>query len=911
MGHARRGWRSALMLLAVVAGAVGAPASSPSLPQWSADPEQQYLLDLTVRQYRLGDGVRAYPTPEGTCVLLGDFLTALDVPMKIDLTAGKASGWAFGEQNRISIDRTAGTATFSGQREAFTPASVRDTPDGWCVDVAALGRWFGVKLSANLNASVLELQSEAKLPAEQAAERRERAGRLHKASFDLATLPQVKLPYRLWRTPAVDVVVDAGVTYDARSGARVDRRAAMLFAGEVARMSYFARIGTDEKGRPESLRFKAFRSDPDGGLLGPLGATHAALGDVEGVASSITGSSAAGRGAVLTNRPVLQPLGFDRTSFTGDLPSGWDAEIYRNGELLGFAAGGSDQRYRFDEVPLLFGENRFEIITYGPQGQVRSRVETLNVADQSVPAGRTWYWAGVVDPGRDLLDFRDRANVPDSQQGLQAAAQVEHGISQRLSVGGLVQTLVQDDQRVTFVEGSVRRSIGPALVEIAAARDTAGGMAARGQLLARVGGVSIAARSLLSSDFAARPGGLGITGEHRLSLDAPLNLKNRTLPLHADVRLTQFRGGNSRLEAEGRTALMVSRFNLATSLRYRKSFGSGPAPPDEVEVGLIGSGRLGRVRLRGATDWRIAPDSRLERAELSAYWNAGENTDWEGGLAYEAPAGRVRGRVSHIRRLGSMAVALTGEAASDGSVAAGVNLAFSLDRAGDRWRMSRQPLASSGSVRASVFRDVNGNGIRDAGEPGEAGALVTAGLRMSDEPTGKDGRAAVGGLENFRAVAVGVDASSLSDPRLTPTKTAQVVVPRPGVAAEVEIGLVGGSDIEGVLLKDGGGPFEGLDLELVDAGGRVVAVTRSDYDGYFSFERVAPGRYAVRLTQASAAVAGAAPVLAAQVDVVPDRPVIRLGSLVVARSTQRIANQEVGLDDLGAGTREGGTTGLR
>ncbi len=53
---------------------------------------------------RLGDAVRAYNTPEGTCVVLGDFLTALDVPMRIDLGARKASGWAFKENNRISID---------------------------------------------------------------------------------------------------------------------------------------------------------------------------------------------------------------------------------------------------------------------------------------------------------------------------------------------------------------------------------------------------------------------------------------------------------------------------------------------------------------------------------------------------------------------------------------------------------------------------------------------------------------------------------------------------------------------------------------------------------------------------------------------------------------------------------------
>ena len=95
-----------------LAGAVAAWAASPLGPAWTADPEEQYLLDVNIRQLRLGDGVRAYQTPEGTCVVFGDFLTTLDLPMKIDLETKKASGWAFREEHRIEIDQASGTARF-------------------------------------------------------------------------------------------------------------------------------------------------------------------------------------------------------------------------------------------------------------------------------------------------------------------------------------------------------------------------------------------------------------------------------------------------------------------------------------------------------------------------------------------------------------------------------------------------------------------------------------------------------------------------------------------------------------------------------------------------------------------------------------------------------------------------------
>lgn len=874
--------RSALMVLALAAGTVAAPAASPVNPAWSADPDEQYLLDVNIRQLQLGEGVRAYQTPEGACVLLGDFLTALDVPMKIDLAAGRASGWAFKENYQISIDRSAKSVRYGGATETLSPGAVREVPEGWCVEVKALSRWFGLGITANTGASVLLLESETKLPVELAKERRDRAARIKTASFDLKGLPQVKLPYRLWRAPALDFVVNAGVTYDARTGAKLDRRAAIMAAGEIATLSYEARLGTNEKGIPDTFRFKAFRADPDAALLGPLKATTYAVGDVEGVSSALAGTGTPGRGAMITNQPLNTPAAFDRTSFSGELPAGWEAELYRNGELIAFSEGGPDRRYQFSEVQLLYGDNRFEIVSYGPQGQVRSRIDTLTVGPENVPPGKTWYWAGVVDPGHDLIDFRkdwkDR-----SDQGWRAAASVAHGLDKRTSVSALVQTLVEQDQRVTFVEGAVRRSVGPALVELAAARDTQGGMAFRGQALARLGSVSLSAQSIVSRQFRGRGEGTNIVGDHRLTVDAPLKLGSRSIPLHGDIRLAEYVGGDRMLEGQFRTSTMINRFNLATAFRYRRTFTSGgPAPPGELEMALIGSGRIGQVRVRGSTEWQIAPSSRLQRAELSGYWSATDNVDWEGGVTWDQAGRRANARLSHIRRFNALAVAFTGEAATDGSVAAGISLNFSLDQSAGRLRLSRDPLASAGSVRARVYRDLNANGSRDGNEPLEAGALITAGLRVSDRPTDRSGATFVTGLDNYKPVAIGIDESSLSDPNLVPGKSAQVVVPRPGVTATVEIGLVGGGTVEGVLVRSGGGGFEGLDVELVDASGRVAATTRSDFDGYFLFERVAYGKYRVRLAPSSAKAFSTTADLGPAFDVSEQRSVVRLGTLSVA-----------------------------
>jgi hypothetical protein len=890
VGRIRDWGRTALTFMALAtAGTIG--ASAPNLSEWAAEPDDQFLLDVSIRQQRLGDGVRAYPTPEGTCVVLGDFLTTLDVPMHIDLDAKTAKGWAFKEANRISIDRAAGKVQFGTLSEALPAGAIRDVPEGWCADTNALSRWFGVKVVPRTSGSVLLLESQAKLPVEQAIERRKRAALIKKnASLELSSLPQVKLPYRLWRAPALDFVVSGGVTYRASTGTEIDRRAAVYAAGEIATLSYTAQVGSDDKGEPQVFRFRAFRSDPDGGLLGPLNATHFEIGDVTGHDDKLLGPGMNGRGVAVTNQPLFQPAAFDRTRFEGDLPAGWEAEIYRNGQLLGFAEAGDDQRYHFDDVQLVYGDNQVDIVLYGPQGQIRTRTENVNVGQDNVPKGETWYWAGVNQPGKDIINFQDVTDDPN-RPNVQATIAVAHGIDAKTSVALLVQAVMLDDERLTYVEGSVRRSVGRALVEVSASRDTKGGTAVRAQILTKLGDVALSAETIATDNFRYDGDRRESVHEARLSADAPIKIGRASIPAHADVRYTEKADGTSYLEAAARLSTHINRFNLSGEVHYLRNYAStdsGPDPPGELETSLIGSGRVGPVRLRGTATWEFQPQSRFKNAEVSAYWSASQSADFEAGVSYDALTRVARARLTHIRRFDTMALSVTGEAASDGALALGFNLNFSLDPS-HGFGLSRQTLANAGAVKARVYRDLNDNGRRDPDEPLEKGALITTGSRLAEHGTDTHGEVMVAGLSNYVPVAVGIDTSTLSDPMLAPRQALQVVTPRPGIAAEVDIPLVGAGDIEGAIVRDGGDGFEGLDIELLDASGKVVATTRTDFDGFFLFERVAYGHYSVRISAEAARVAKVAQALSASADITSDKPVARMGAIRVV-SAQQIAS---------------------
>ena len=101
--------------------------------------------------------------------------------------------------------------------------------------------------------------------------------------------------------------------------------------------------------------------------------------------------------------------------------------------------------------------------------------------------------------------------------------------------------------------------------------------------------------------------------------------------------------------------------------------------------------------------------------------------------------------------------------------------------------------------------------------------------------------------------------------------------------------IVGGGDIEGAIVKSGGLGIEGLDVELIDAAGKVVGTARTDFDGFFLFERVAYGSYSLRIAKDSAQAAKVLADLGVTLQVTAEKTVVRLGG-VQARPVPMLAS---------------------
>jgi hypothetical protein len=876
---------------------LASPAAAAS--GWSASDDDALLFDLRSGKYRLGEGVRGYQTDSGICVDLADMIIAMDIPLRLDKKSRRATGWIFSESQTLTIDRDAGTVEMAGRRTKLTSGQIHDVPEGWCVDVESLSRWFEVDFTPDLSNALLSIRSESQLPFERALARKEQAAKIRPSkSFDLSGLPQSSEPYKLWRTPSVDAVVSAGGLKDKRSGQQFDLRYELYASGEVGKASFDARLSSDNRGVPENLRLRAYRTDPKGQLLGPLKATHFALGDISTFSTPLVSQSVAGRGALVTNRPIERPDNFDRTSFRGELPSGWDAELYRNDQLLAFAENRADGRFEFIDVPLLYGQNRFEIVLYGPQGQIRRDIKVIPVGLDSIPPRKTYYWAGIHEAGEDLVRLGTQA--PVRQGGWRGGVGVERGLNATTSVAASLFSLQIDGNRHDYLEGSVRRAVGPALAELSAASNLGGGMAFRGQLLGQLGNSYITAESVWArGGFVSDQIEGNVESRHRVSVDHSFKIGSKAVPVHIDAQYDTRADGRDSLDLTGRLSLNLSRLSLTGELNWEKGFSDiGPDPPDRLGARLLANGRIGKVRLRGEALYRLAPEKRFDRVNFTGEWRAGERSDWRAELGYDAGLNRGRAGIGIVRRFDHFSLTASAEAASDGSVAAGLNLVFSLgpDPRSGKFRISNNKLANSGQAMAIVFYDKNRDGIRQPGERLAEHVELTAGQSVALTPTDANGRAVIDNLQPFRPVLIGIDSSSLPSPYIQPALPGIVITPRPGVATTVELPLVSAGEVEGTLIRSGGGTLAGVGLELVDGAGRVVRETETEFDGFFLFDGVPYGQYSLRIGTLSAQAIGVSPILAARAVVDDDHQVARLGSVAVA-SSRAIAQNDSGPPD--------------
>jgi hypothetical protein len=715
------------------------------------------------------------------------------------------------------------------RRTVRIPASaLLESPSGLCLPLTRVPDVLPLSLTHDTAGQRLVLEASAALPVLMRLEREERQARLRpetiRPPFALLTRPERAA--ELW---SADLAANLGLSSQGRRAS-----ASLLASGAVLGMAGRINLVADEKGRiTPGLTVSEERDTPD--LLGPLKARSLALGDIAAPAQPLIADSLSGRGLVVSSRAGWRADLVDTITLTGPLAPGWEAELWNEDSLVAVtreadAAG----QWRFADVPLRIGENRWEVRLYGPNGETEAQVFTRLVGTEMNPENEVGYSFGFVDGGRPLIAAGTSGQSISEPAGPSAFASIDYGLTGDVTARLDLRAGTRGQPAVAL---GFNGALGGGLWSLTGARDREGGLAAAMKLARRFGSQDV------TFDLArfGRDTGPGVPPQARefeslvaVAGQGRIGLGRLSLPWQARYQRGALRSGGTREVAAARIALPMPDWQANLALGATR----------EGDGGWLPTAALGLTARRG--DWRLrssiaASDHdgwRLDGASLSAARRIGGSGNLALDLDWQAQSGTLGGGVTFARQIGPLG--LSASAGRDGrGYRAGLGLTIGLFRGADRWHAAPTGVARSGAILAEMFVDEDGDGRRDADEEAVAGGRFIVGASLRKEATDASGRVLIGGIAPGPSVDIETQMSSLTDFTLRPARAGDRVILRPGEVRHVAMPLrpTGSIEVQVVLVAgDQRTPRSGVPVVLRDASGKEAARGVTDFEGFVLFE---------------------------------------------------------------------------
>ena len=846
--------------------AVLAAALSGVRPAAGVDVVRRPDADAVLVAVRVGRSVRAEAVavyPGGGRALLAPLraiTSLLGFRIDVDPAAARAEGYFLREDRKFVFDGATGRAVVEGRSTPVDAALWEAHPDDLYVDTSLLSRWFPIDATFDFAALELDIHPREPLPDDERNRRAKESQVSAPAPRSHPEYPLLPLPYRPFSLPFLDETLGFRLSRPEAAPSSWDLTHSTYLTGDLLwqEMHLYA-FGTQHDPTAD-VRLSLGRRDPRGGLLGPLRATEYAAGEVLFPGDPLLSYPGAGAGVLLGNFPLSRSGQIARETFRGDLPPGWDVELYRNGVLIGYQQSRADGAYEFAEVDLDFGWNLFRLVFYGPRGERREETRSYSIEDAMVPAGRT-FWR--------LVGNRPRS------AGKRGLLEAETGLSRWLTAAAALSTVRIDGRQESYARAGLRASGNAFFVTADVAGRRAGGWLADVSARTVVGDLRIALEQAWLSG--------GFVSEVFLPLPAPVGARSSArvsgvVPALGPLPAIPFEvfGQHDTLASGGRTDRLGARLSMSAgrffiSNRWESDRISAGGSTSETGFGdFLVSRYFGRAALRGEALYRTSPSRALENLAVVAELFGGNGLVTSAGVNRYVGSGDTHFLAGVEKGVGAYGFGVrTDWSQRVGlSLLATISISIAPDPRGGTWHAQARPLAGAGTISPRAFLDADGNGRFDAGEtPLEGESFLLAGVRQAAR-TDRTGVAFLPGVPDGEETELALDRARLDEAGLLAETDGYRFVGRAGRGSAAEFPVVASGEVTGtVRILDAGESREaaGLTVQLIDRSGSVSASAASAFDGFFDLAGLRPGAYRLRIDPDQAARLGRA--LRAEVEI--------------------------------------------
>ena len=834
------------------------------------------LLELHIGKYRFDELIAAYQQGDILFIPLGIFSELIDLAITTDPTSGIAQGFIFREEHSFYLDANRGEVTIAGTLIRFNKnrVAIRELDDIY-VDSITLGKWLPLSLDINLYASRLNIISEKPLPFELRKKREERAKKIHALVADRdQAYPMQKDNYQQWSYPMVNQSARIGFSRDANGDFNGTFGYSTYASADLLYMESAWYLAGTEEDFFEDARVTFARRDPSESLLGSMHATEYAFGHInEPRLEIITRPLDPQPGALVSNYPLARQLQYDSQNFRGPLPPGWEVELYRNNELLDYVASSDNGLYQFDDIPLLFGTNYFRLVFYGPQGQVQEE-------NYRYTLDRT-----LTQPGKH--HYRAQASAGE-EFGVRGLLQYEHGFNSALTLAANLATIPLDKRYVfsepeeqhNYVTAGVRGFFTSMFYRMDFIEDMQSGSALDWEiqtsfrnLIFKVGETYFE-NGFISEEFpeTVRP----IEQDTIVELDfaIPASVIPR-IPITFDMNRTQYEGGFEITQYGNRLSMQAYGLSISNTLNMTQQTGLVNLFAGNFQI----SRRAFGFNFRGSASYDIQPESGVNAATFTVdgfrLWNASISSGYSRVIKSDIDEVFFNMNRAH----GAYALGLNTRYSTGGVLAVDLTFTIGIGREprSTTWKPEYRPVATQGAMSVQAFVDKNINGTADTGEETIPNIKVKVNGGHIPQQIDDNGVVYITGVEPYRELDVELALESLEDPLWQPSTVGKRLALRPGYVSQIDFPVIITGEIDGtayVQLDDQRKEVAGIVIELLDLQGNVVKSVKTEYDGFYLIDKVATGKYQLRVSREQTDSLNLLPVKPTFVIIEADNPIV-------------------------------------
>ncbi len=836
-------------------GMAAGPATPDTTGYATLSEADELILEIRTHNRELTDTIIAHGLRGAVFLPLGNIARFLDLPITISDDGHYASGWYLAPQRTLAINLRAGTITRNGREAPLDRGDFAFYDGELWVRADRLADILPIAVATDLRAQNVVITPREVFPFALRAAREAARERLANPGNRTAgpAYPRQDTPWLWYGPPITEIELRAAGSPGIAAHGETDLRA----AGDVLMMTgrLFASVSSTDG--LVAARAQLGRRDPDARLFGRLRATEFAIGDIATPSLPLGLRGVAGRGFALTNQPLEYASVFDSQDFRGDLPSGFEVELYRNDTLVGSTRDGTNGQYEFLQIPVDFGLNVFRLVFYGPQGQRREEVRRISVGDGRLARGAFVYQVFAAQKDKPLINanlptFRPTIDYGEWREGVS----LQYGLTRRVTVVGSAALFHAAGTSRWLTSAGLRSGVGGFAAKLDAALGTDGASAVELAVAGKVLGASVVGAHAIYGhgfvDEVRSPGSLPLTAMTEFDLSRTLHVASHALPVSLGWLHLDYANGQATDTAALRQTMTLGRVMASNVITYTATAQAG-ATTTRTTTGVFDlstfAGR--RTQYRTELGYAFGPHPAIIALGGEVTHDFDARTTARASLYQAFTSHQTTFGLAGTRKFGPAALSLDSTyAVPTHNLSFIVRLGFSFGRDPLSGRMfaGRPGLSGSGAAAVRAFTDANGNGRYDRGEPLVGNVGFFTGTQHVTAPDA--GPAMLTGIGDGIRSAVRIDSSTLPDIAMAASRPGVELVARAGRIAVVDFAVQQLTDIEGTAIfadsvRQRG--VAGLQLQLIDVSGGIAARARSENDGFVLIEQVRPGDYTLQI----------------------------------------------------------------